>query len=642
MIELALNKVSKYYGATMVLEDASFEVHSGERVGLIGRNGCGKSTLLKIIGGIESNDGGMVTVRKDATIGYLDQLPQYNDDFRVIDVLDLAFNEVNEIATEMKILENKMSIFQGKDLEKVLYKYEELQKSFEILGGYDIEEKLSKICNGLKITESFKNRIFNSLSGGEKTTVILGKILLESPEILLLDEPSNHLDLKSIEWLEDYLKDYKGVSIIVSHDRYFLDRVVNKIVEIEDMVSTVYIGNYSSYVKEKEDNILRMLEAYENQQKKIKSMEKTIKDLREWGKRADNVKFFKRAASMEKRLEKMEKFQRPKIEKENIKLSLEVKNRSGKEVIKIKDLCKKFNDKILLDKANFLLIYGEKVALIGDNGTGKSTLLKILLNNFDKGFNEREYCGDSGMAELGASVKLGYLPQKIKFNNEDNTVLECFREDILITEGKAREYLAKYMFFGEEVFKKVKNLSGGERSRLCLCKLMYDEINLLILDEPTNHLDIDSREVLEECLKEFEGSIFFVSHDRYFINQLCHGIVELNSGKLNSYIGNYDYYKEKKNEEKNKIKIINEKIISKKGYKSIDEDKKSKNKLKNKEKKVEDLEEEITFLEVRLKNIEKEMVSDFIDYESLSILYEEKLFIENSLDELIKKWEQLI
>lgn len=637
MIELALNKVSKYYGATMILKDISFEVHSGERIGLIGRNGCGKSTLLKIIGGIESNDGGIITIRKDATIGYLDQLPQYNDNFKVIDVLDLAFNEVNDIAREMKILENKMSILQGKNLEKVLYKYEELQKSFEILGGYDIEEKLSKICNGLKITESFKNRVFNSLSGGEKTTVILGKILLESPEILLLDEPSNHLDLKSIEWLEDYLKYYKGVSIIVSHDRYFLDRVVNKIVEIEDMVSTVYIGNYSSYVKEKEDNILRMLEAYENQQKKIKSMEKTIKDLREWGKRADNVKFFKRAASMEKRLEKMEKFQRPKVEKENIKLSLEVKNRSGKEVIKIKDLCKKFNNRILLDKANFLLTYGEKIALIGDNGTGKSTLLKILLNNFDESFNEENYSEDSGVAELGASIKLGYLPQKIKFNNEENTVLECFREDIAITEGKAREYLAKYMFFGEEVFKKVKNLSGGERSRLCLCKIMYDDVNLLILDEPTNHLDIDSREVLEECLSEFEGSIFFVSHDRYFINQLCNGIVELNNGKLNSYLGNYDYYKEKKNDEKNKPKLVNEKTISKKKSKNTGEDKR----LKNKEKKVKNLEEEISILEVRLKSIEEEMMANSIDYQNLNELYEEKVFIENSLDNLIKEWEQL-
>lgn len=638
MIELALNKVSKYYGATMILEDISFEVHSGERIGLIGRNGCGKSTLLKIIDGIECNDGGMVTVRKDATIGYLDQIPQYDDNFRVIDVLDLAFNEINDIEKNMKILEDEMSILKGKDLEKILYEYEKLQKSFEILGGYDREEKLSKICDGLKINESFKNRVFNSLSGGEKTIIILGKLLLESPDILLLDEPSNHLDLKSIEWLEDYLKEYRGVSVIVSHDRYFLDRVVNKIVEIEDRVSTVYIGNYSSYIKEKEDKILKILEDYKNQQKKIKSMEKTIKDLREWGKRADNVKFFKRAASMEKRLEKMEKLQKPKRDKDNMKLSLDLKTPSGKEVIKIKDLCKKFDDKILLDKANFLLTYGEKIALIGENGTGKSTLLKIILKNVDCSFNEKDYFEDSGRAELGASIKLGYLPQKVRFNNEENTVLECFREDISINEGKAREYLAKYMFFGEEVFKKVKNLSGGEKSRLCLCKIMYDDVNLLILDEPTNHLDIDSREILEQCLKEFEGTIFFVSHDRYFINQLCNGIVELNNGKLNSYLGNYDYYKEKKNEEKNKIKIVNDKTISRKKSKNIDEDKR----LKNKEKKVKDLESEISVLEVRLKDIEEEMISYSIDYESLNRLYEEKICIENALQNLIEKWEQLI
>ncbi|KNF08367.1 ATPase component of ABC transporter [Gottschalkia purinilytica] len=643
MIELALNKVSKYYGATMVLEDITFEVYSGEKIGLIGRNGCGKSTLLKIIEGIENHDEGEIALRKGATIGYLDQIPSYEEDMKVIDVLNLAFDEIHKLSEEMKLLENKMALSQGKELEKILYKYDEIQKNFEASGGYEIEEKLSKICNGLKITDSFKERIFNSLSGGEKTTVILGKILLEAPDILLLDEPSNHLDLNSIEWLEDYLRDYKGVSIIVSHDRYFLDRVVNKVVEIEDKISTVYIGNYSEYVKEKDDRIMKMLEAYENQQKKIKSMEKSIKDLREWGRRADNNKFFRRAASMQKRLDKIDRISKPKTEKKNIKLEVELKNRSGKEVIRVKELCKRFNDKVLLDNADFLLTYGEKVALIGKNGTGKSTLLKILLRNFDERFNFEDYYQDSGIAELGASIKLAYLPQNVAFQNEDATVLECFREDIVITEGKAREYLARYMFFGEEVFKKVKNLSGGERSRLCLCKLMYNEVNLLILDEPTNHLDIDSREVLEECLSEFEGSIFFVSHDRYFINQICSSIVELNNGKLQHYNGNYEYYKSKVKENELKSTLtIKEKPVNKTNHKSFYEDKKMKSENKKKEKKLKNIEEEISSLEIRLKNIEIEMISDTLDYDSLNTLYEEKVSIENKLEKLLNEWEELI
>ncbi|NLM36209.1 MAG: ABC-F family ATP-binding cassette domain-containing protein, partial [Clostridiales bacterium] len=500
MIELALNKLQKYYGANLILEDITFEVQSLEKVGIVGSNGCGKSTLLKIIKGIEGYDKGMLSIKKGSTIGYLEQIPSYPEGFKVVDVLNTAFERVDGIYKELQLLEKQLSEVEEADARKLLNRYAELQTAYEGLGGYEKEEKLSKVCMGLKINEEFKEKDFSQLSGGEKTTIILGKILLENPDILLLDEPSNHLDLDAMEWLEAYLKEYKGIVLIVSHDRYFLDNVVTKIIEIEDKVARSYMGNYTAYINEKERQLKLQLEAYQEQQKKIKAMEKTIAQLRDWGARGDNNKFFRRAASMEKLLNKMEKIEKPLMERDSININGNLGGRSGNDVVIIKGLYKAYGEKVLLDNADLLVRKGETVALIGVNGCGKSTLIKILLG-MEK--------ADGGTASLGASVKLGYLPQNIEFEDENKTILECFREDIVITEGKAREYLAKYMFYGESVFKKVGSISGGERSRLKLAMIMYNEVNFLLLDEPTNHLDIDSREELEDFLKEFTGTILY-------------------------------------------------------------------------------------------------------------------------------------
>lgn len=575
MIELSLNAVEKYFGANLILRNITFEIQTGERVGLVGRNGSGKSTILKLISGLESIDKGNIAIKKGAIIGYLEQISSYNEEYTVNEVLNLAFNDLIQIEEEMIKLEKKMKVLDEAELDKILKLYSSMQEQYEIRGGYEKEEKLSRICNGLKFSDEFLNKHFTLLSGGEKTTVMLGKILLENPDILLLDEPTNHLDMDSLDWLENYLKEYKGAVVIVSHDRYFLDSAVSKIVEIENLESKTYIGNYSDFIRQKEENITLELESFKEKQKKVDAMENSIKTLRDWANRSGNEKFYRRAASMQKRLDKMEKVDRPNTEKQNMKLNLKSSDRSGEETIKLEGVCKSFYDKELFYDANLLVNYGERVALIGSNGSGKSTMIKILLG---------EESADQGNIQLGANAKVAYLPQNISFKDETQTVLQYFREDIEILEGKAREYLSKFMFYGESVFKKVGSLSGGEKTRLKLSKLLYEDINLLILDEPTNHLDIDSIETLEEALMDFKGTIFFISHDRYFINKICNKVVALENKRLTSYIGNYDYYKVKKTELIEKMEEAKVKEEKPKKVKAADETKKKEMIIKGLEK----------------------------------------------------------
>ncbi|MGH4123275.1 MAG: ribosomal protection-like ABC-F family protein [Clostridium sp.] len=629
MIELALKEVEKYFGGNRIFENITFEVQNGERVGLIGRNGCGKTTVFKIIAGVESQDKGSISIRKNATVGYLHQIPDYPLQFKVIDVLKIAFQIQYQINRELKILEEQMASLKDSELEYALRKYGKQNELYEAKGGYEIEEKMSKVCTGLKFTEEFLSREFISLSGGEKTIVILGKILLENPDILLLDEPSNHLDVTSIEWLETYLKGYKGTVIVISHDRYFLDRVVTKIVEIEDGETSLYNGNYSYYVKEKERRVVEQFEAFKDQQKKIKAMEKAIKQLREWAIQADNEKFFKRAASMQKRLDKVVRVDKPIINQPKIQLDFGETDRSGRDVVSIKGLCKSFDQKQILEDLNLDIRYGERTALLGDNGSGKSTIIKTLLG---------EVQGDYGEVKLGSNTKIGYLPQNIIFNNEDLTVIDAFREDMFILEGPARGILAKFLFYGESVFKKVKNLSGGEKSRLKLCKLIQNDINVLILDEPTNHLDIDSRENLEEALMEFSGTILFISHDRFFINKLAVRICEIEDKKIVSYQGNYEYYKEKKNEfKRNKIETPNKEKEKKLKYRENTQKQTSNNKLRE----VETLESRIQDLEAKLKEIDIEMNQKGREYEKLLELGKEKEKVQEQLDKAIEKWMEI-
>lgn len=624
MIELSLNNIKKYFGAAKVLDNITFDIQTGEKAGIVGRNGSGKSTILKIINGSEGIDGGILSIRKGASLGYLDQIPSFPEGFTVLNVLESAYEDLAEINQKMRILETIMSNMEGDALNSAIDDYGRLQHIYEVSGGYETEENMSRICTGLKIDDNLKMQLFSTLSGGEKTTVILGKLLLKKADILLLDEPSNHLDMESMEWLEDYLKEYRGTALIVSHDRYFLDRAVTKIIEIEDMESAVYAGNYSEYAETKEKNMLLQFEAFKEQQKKIQAMEKAIRDLRDWGLRADNNKFFRRAASIEKKLEKMNRVEKPVFEKDNMKLNFSKTERSGNDVIIVQELTKGFNDKVLIENADLLIRYGERTALIGKNGCGKSTLVKLLL---------KEYEADSGTAELGASVKLGYLPQNIIFDDEESTVLNTFRENISMTEGKAREYLAKFMFYGESVFKKVRNLSGGERSRLKLGMLMYEDINLLILDEPTNHLDIDSIETLEETLKSFKGTIFFISHDRYFINSLSSRVVDLASRKFACFEGNYDYYKELKNKASEPpsfpriskiVKPLKTKIL-------MSEEKSHSISLK-------EIEDQINLLENQIQEFDKLMENCSNDQEKLMELFKKKSQFAINLDSLMEEW----
>jgi ATPase subunit of ABC transporter with duplicated ATPase domains len=642
MFELSLNGVKKYMEATLILKNITFQVYSGEKVGIVGVNGSGKSTILKLIAGVlpmnycvgypgatsPGYDEGFINLPREATIAYLEQIPNYPGNLKVIDVLNLAFEEIQVIENEMRELEDNMKTLEGTELQRALNQYSDLVQLYEVKGGYEIDEKMSKVCTGLKLDASFLNKDFSLLSGGEKTTVVLGKLLIDNPDILLLDEPTNHLDMDSIEWLEGYLKAYKGIVIIVSHDRYFLDNVVTKVVKVEYKESITYKGNYSEYIRQKEENMRIQYEHFREQQKKINSMEKTVKDLRDWAMRADNNKFFRRATSIQIKLDKMDRIDKPVFEKKNMNLNFKAGERSGNETIKAVGLYKGFEDKNIFKDANLLINFGESVGLIGPNGCGKTTFLKLLLG---------EQCPDHGVVQLGANVRAAYLPQNITFKNEELTVLDCFREDISILEGKAREYLSKFMFYGSTVFKKVKQLSGGEKIRLKLGKLLYEDVNLLILDEPTNHLDIDSIENFEEALENFKGTIFFISHDRYFINKIGERVIAIEDNGFKSYAGNYDYYKSIKDELSQQAP--KEQVM--KNEKSKPEKvKKSKNIDKNKNKEAEGVKAEarVESLEKEIREIDLAMTAKQLDYQELHKLYCRKDDLTKELDEVMEMW----
>ena len=637
MLELSLTGVKKYMEATQVLENITFEVMTGEKVGIVGANGSGKSTILKLIAGIipmdyypgypqtssYGYDEGFVNLPKDAAVAFLEQTPEFPEGLKVIDVLDLAFEEVRIIEKQMREAEGQMKTLQGDALEKALIKYSDMVQVYETKGGYETEEKMARVCTGLKFGESFLNKDFDLLSGGEKTTVMLGKLLMNAPDILLLDEPTNHLDMEAIEWLEGYLKSYKGIVLIVSHDRYFLDNVVTKIVEIEDMESITYKGNYSAFVAQKEENMRIQYEHFREQQKKVHSMEKQVTNLRDWALRADNNKFFRRAGSIQKKIDKMERIDKPVFEKRNMRLDFKAADRSGKETIKAKGLSKSFGDKIIFKNAELMIHFGERVGFLGPNGSGKTSFLKMLLG---------EEQPDGGMVELGANVKAAYFPQKIDFTNEEFTVLECFREDISILEGKAREYLAKFMFYKGSVFKKVKHLSGGERIRLKLAMLLFHDINLLILDEPTNHLDIDSIETLEEALEDFYGTIFFISHDRYFINKLGDRVIAVEDHAFQSYAGNYDYYRSM---------IEKKKTMPEKKEPGKKLEKQRNNTEVDREKEIADIQERIEELEDEIRRLDVICAAAQMDHEELYELYRRKLDLGKELDSAMELWVEL-
>lgn len=536
MIEIELNNIIKNYGLKNVLNGMNLTLKTGEKAVLIGCNGAGKSTVFKIITKQESISSGTINIRKNATIGMLKQIYEYEEtNPNVYTFLQRSFEHFFELETKLKKLEDEMSY--EKDDEKIselLQKYGNVQQKYIQMGGYDIQEKFNKICSGLQINEKMLNQNYNDLSGGEKTIVNLGALLLKEPSILLLDEPTNHLDMEKLEWLEKFLKEYKGTILMVSHDRYFLDKIATKTILLENGKEKIYFGNYSYFLKEDEKRTLAEFENYKNQQKMIKKMKESIKTLRKFGELAKNEMFFKRAKSIEKKLAKIEQLPQVDLEQKTLlNFKLNIDSRSGKDVVIINNLNENFESKNIFENANLQIHYGEKIALIGKNGTGKSTLLKIIMN---------EDCEYTGEIKIGQSVNIGYIPQEIKFEDDNQTILNFFEQFDNRNETEIRTSLAKYMFRGNDVFKKVSSLSGGEKVRLILAKLLKQNINFLILDEPTNHIDIETRELLEEAIKEYSGTVLFVSHDRYFINNLVERIVEVKEKRFFSYVGNYDDY----------------------------------------------------------------------------------------------------
>lgn len=539
MIELSLSKVEKNFGFKKVLNGFSLELKTGERVALIGPNGSGKTTIFKIITGEENLNAGNISIRKGATVGMLSQIPPtFPKETTVKEILLIGKAKVLEIEQKMRELEKRMATCTPEQMDVLLKSYGTLQEAFDNLGGYQLESDINKVCNGFKIKPEMLDRKFNTLSGGEKTIVYFASLILSEPSILLLDEPTNHLDIDTLEWLEEYLKNYKGSILISSHDRYFLDKVTTKTILIERGKEEVFFGNYSYYLEENERRIMAEFEDFKDQQKQIAAMKASIKKLQEFGRLAfpGGESFFKRAASIQKRLDKIELLEKPETKKE-LPLDFQVQKRSGKEVLIIDNLSLMIGDRILLEDANMHIRYGEKVCLMGKNGTGKSTIIKLLFNDTPAEIVD-------GEIKLGSNVNIGYLPQEIHFEDENATVLDTARRFFDGSETALRATLAKFLFYGENVFKKVGSLSGGEKVRLKLLELIQKKANFLILDEPTNHIDIDTKEMLEEALNEYSGTILFISHDRYFINKLAKRTLCIEDGHINSYLGNYDDYKE--------------------------------------------------------------------------------------------------
>ena len=523
MIDINLSKICKSYGFDKVLNDISLTIHRGEKIAIIGANGCGKSTILKIVGKVENINKGELSIRKGATIGYLSQIPEENDML----VKEYIYNSFKNLLLMQEKLDELASHLSS-DLNTI-NKYIKLQEEFINLGGYKYQTKISKVLSIFDISNEMLERNFNTLSGGEKTICSLIRLLVIEPDILLLDEPTNHLDINKIEWLENYLKNYQGTVLIVSHDRYFLDKIVNKIVLLTQRGIEIYCGNYTYFIKENENRIMLEFKNYKDKQKIIEAMKNSIKRLQEYGRLCGNVGgeiFYRRAASIKKRLEKMEKPEKPQ-EKKNIKIDFNSNLKSSKEVLKIKNLNLGYADKKLLIDVNLDILYQEKICIVGENGSGKTTLIKEILKGNDN-------------ITIGNNIKIGYIPQEIIFDDPNLTVLEESKKFFSGNEEQIRSSLFKYLFVGDNIYKKIKTLSEGEKIRLKIFCLIQNKYNFLILDEPTNHIDIDTREVLENALINFQGTILFISHDRYFINKVATHIVELKEQRITKYIGNYN------------------------------------------------------------------------------------------------------
>lgn len=542
MIILDVNKISKNFGYGQLFEDVSFSLNEGESISIVGTNGCGKSTLLKIIAGLEKADKGIVNIKKDARVSYLDQTgSSVNDEREVYQILRSTFKTINEMENRLNKMQQQLMLSMPQNkYDELMEKYCNLLEQFSLMGGYDVEVNINTVVEGLKIDKSILHQSYNNLSGGEKTLVQLAKALLNKPDLFLLDEPTNHLDIDRIEWLEGYIKSFKGATVIVSHDRYFLDKMSNKILAINNGFAKVYATNYSGYLQEVEREFEKQMADYKNQQLIIKRLEERIKYFSERGMATNSSTLCDRAHSLQTQLDRIKKnaVQRPK-ETKKIDVGFKEDKKSSKTIVSTKNLTVVVpNGKTILKNINVNICAKEKVALIGANGSGKSTFIKTVM-----GKQDLQVLGE---VFVGPSVKVGYLPQIIEFKNGKQGLLEYFKEELALNEQQARRILAKFQFYKEDVNKKVENLSGGEKIRVKLAELLQQKINTLIFDEPTNHIDIPTKEVLEDAIESFDGTLIFVSHDRFFINKFADKVIEFCGGETTEYVGNYDYYKEQK------------------------------------------------------------------------------------------------
>ncbi|MCI8303591.1 MAG: ABC-F family ATP-binding cassette domain-containing protein [Lawsonibacter sp.] len=623
MIDISVSGLVKEFEVgKKILDGLTFQVDAGERVGLLGPNGCGKTTFLRILTGEVHPDEGDIVVAPNKRMGLISQIPVYPAGYTVEDVLDTAFDPLHQMEEEMNRLSQRMA--DGESDSALLSRYDKLSAAFQTGGGYETDTNKNKVCSGLSIPQDMRERLFDMLSGGEKTRVNLARLILEDTDILLLDEPTNHLDLRATEWLEAYLEKFNGTVLAVSHDRYFLDKVVRRVVEIQEGRAEFYSGNYSFYAVEKERRYEERLKQYEKEQAKIQQLEKAAEQLRIWA-YSGNDKIFKRAQSMEKRIERIRQTDKPKKDRK-MEVRFGEREFRGDEVLSIKNLEKGFSGRTLFSNVNLEVEGGERIALLGDNGTGKSTLIKIIMG---------EEKPDGGKLRKGPTVKVGYLPQIIHFDHPERSLVDTMLYDLDCTAQTARNRLASFKFRGEDVFKPVSALSGGEQSRLRLCMLMDSKINLLILDEPTNHLDIQSREWIEEAVEDYEGNLLFVSHDRYFIDRFATRIWMLEEGGITDFKGTYQEYLSAKERGR----------LAEAAVPVPPPEKKDKPKrpggTKNLEKEVAAAERAVAAAEERMYDLELSIQEASADYLKLQELYEQRETLEEELAHLYAQWEGL-
>ena len=630
MIDIAISGLVKEFEVgKKILDGLTFQVDSGERVGLLGKNGCGKTTLLRILTGQMDWDEGEVVLAPDKRVGLISQIPVYPAGYTVEDVLDTAFRPLREMEEEMEQLAARME--RGED-PALLRRYDQLTAAFEAGGGYDTDTRKNKVCSGLQIGPGMREQLFDRLSGGEKTRVNLARLILEDTDILLLDEPTNHLDLRATEWLEEYLGKFKGTVLTVSHDRYFLDQVVDRIIEIQEGRAEFYQGSYSFYAVEKERRYEEKLKQYEKEQAKIEQLEKAAEQMRVWA-YSGMDKTFKRVKSMEKRIERMRVTDRPKKERK-MEVRFGEREFRGDEVLTIKGLTKGFGGRTLFSGLGLEVAGGERIALIGDNGSGKTTLLKMILG---------EEAPDGGKVRMGPTVKVGYLPQYVHFDHPERSLVDTLIYAQDCTAQSARNRLAAFKFRGEDVFKPVSALSGGEQSRLRLCMLMDEKINLLVLDEPTNHLDIQSREWIEEAVEEYEGNLLFVSHDRYFIDRFASRIWLLENGQITDFRGTYQEFQAAR--ARGAAGQAASDTVPAPAKAAEPERKKEKPKrpggTKNLEKEVTAAERAVAKAEEAMDALSLQIEEASADYLKLQELYEQREALEAELQGLYDRWETL-